>query len=351
MMIDPHPGLVVLLGSGETSPSGGRVFEALAQRLGEPPRIAILETPAGFELNSARVAGRVADFLRQRLQNYRPDLTLIPARKRHSAFSPDDPTLAQLLHHANLIFMGPGSPTYAVRQLRESLVWHTLVARHRQGAALVFASAAVIAASAHALPVYEIYKVGEEVHWSSGLDFFGPYGVSLALVSHWDNAEGGAELDTRRCFMGEERFERLLALLPPEVTVVGIDEHTALLVEPEAQECQVLGRGGVTVLHSGQEQRFAAQERFPVSVLGAFRLPHPSSGLPANVWQEALAGMTSDAIRPAVPEDIGRLVEARQAARARRDWATADALRKQLAAQGWSVQDTPEGPQVYPLSR
>ena len=51
-------GPIALLGSGETSLAGGRVFEMIAQGLPQPLRVAILETPAGFELNSPRVAGR-----------------------------------------------------------------------------------------------------------------------------------------------------------------------------------------------------------------------------------------------------------------------------------------------------
>ncbi len=135
-MSDPRPGLVALLGSGETSPTGGRVFEEIARRIARPPRIAVLETPAGFELNSAQVAGRVADFVRLRLQNYSPDVVTIPARKRNTAFSPDDLAFASHLLEAELIFMGPGSPTYAARQLQDSRAWHTLIARHRIGARL-----------------------------------------------------------------------------------------------------------------------------------------------------------------------------------------------------------------------
>ncbi|NCP15895.1 cysteinyl-tRNA synthetase, partial [bacterium] len=159
----PLLGPIALLGSGETSLSGGRIFESLAQSLPTPLRIAILETPAGFELNSTQVAGRVADFLRTRLQNFDPVVDVLPARKRGAPFSPDNAKLLAPLLSANMIFMGPGSPTYAVRQLRGSLAWDMLRARQRMGAALVFASAATIAVGARALPVYEIYKVGEDV--------------------------------------------------------------------------------------------------------------------------------------------------------------------------------------------
>jgi hypothetical protein len=340
---------VALLGSGETSLSGGRVFEALANHLTGPPRVAVLETPAGFELNSAQVAGRVADFLRQRLQNYQPEVVVVPARRRHTAFSPDDPALTRLMLNANLIFAGPGSPTYAVRQLRESRAWHTLTARHRLGATLVFASAATTAVGAQVLPVYEIYKVGEDPHWRPGLDFFGAYGLSLVLIPHWNNAEGGAELDTSRCFMGQTRFAQLLARLPDHVTAVGIDEHSALVIDFQTARVEAMGRGGITVIKAGQEQHFNTGQGFPLTTLGAFRLPELSEDLPADVLQEAVTSLTqADMARPLPPEEALALVEERQSARARRDWAAADLLRERIAEAGWSVLDTPEGPRVEP---
>jgi hypothetical protein len=340
---------VALLGSGETAPSGGHVFEAVANYLNRPPRVAVLETPTGFELNSAQVAGRVADFLRQRLQNYQPEVVVIPARKRHTAFSPDDPALTWLMLDAHLIFAGPGSPTYAVRQLRDSRAWYTLTARHRLGATLVFASAATTAVGAQVLPVYEIYKVGEEPHWRPGLDFFGAYGLSLVFIPHWNNAEGGAELDTSRCFMGQARFEELLAMLPDHVTVVGIDEHSALVIDFQTASVEVMGRGGITVIKTGQEQHFSTGQSFPLTTLGALRLPKLSEGIPADVLQEAVTSLTeADIAQPLPPDEVLALVQKRQSARARRDWAAADILRERIAAAGWSVLDTPEGPRVEP---
>jgi cysteinyl-tRNA synthetase len=46
--------------------------------------------------------------------------------------------------------------------------------------------------------------------------------------------------------------------------------------------------------------------------------------------------------------DVDRLLEQRQAARDRRDFATADALRDQLRQAGWLVRDTPGGPELTP---
>ena len=194
-------GKIAFLGSGETSLAGGRIFESLARNISDPSvgqhplRVAVLETTAGFELNSFQVASRVAEFLKTRLQNYKPVIDIIPARKLGTEFSPDNPEILKPLLSANMIFMGPGSPTYAARQLRGTLAWDIIRARHRLGATLIFSSAATISVGAWALPVYEVYKAGEDIHTKSGLDLFADYGMSLSFVPHWNNAEGGIDLD------------------------------------------------------------------------------------------------------------------------------------------------------------
>src|SRR5207237_8898758 len=85
------PGPIVLFGSGEASPLARRVHAAALGQLLPPIRACILETPAGFEPNSARVAGRLADFLRQRLAPFDVQVEVVPARKRGTLLSPDDP--------------------------------------------------------------------------------------------------------------------------------------------------------------------------------------------------------------------------------------------------------------------
>lgn len=340
------PGLVVLFGSGETSASGRRAFDWLFQRVPAPVQVSVLETPAGFQPNSAWVADQVADFLRQRLQNYKPEVTVVPARQRGTPFSPDDPAIVEPLLRSNVIFAGPGSPTYAVRQLQDSLAWHTLVARHHQGVAVVLASAMTLAASTHTLPVYEIYKAGADLHWQPGLDWFGPYGLSLIFVPHWNNAEGGVHLDTSRCFMGQERFARLLALLPAGVTVVGIDEHTALVMDLEAGNCHVVGRGGVTLVREGEQRRLPSGQTCVTAELGPFHVPEPGIGVPPAIWDRVQAAQAEAQApaSPGPPPDVLALAVEREAARAARDWSAADALRNQLEARGWQVRDTPTGP-------
>lgn len=348
-MTTTHPGLVILFGSGETSPNGGRIFENIVQRLAvSRPRIAILETPAGFEPNSDLVAGRIANFLRQRLQNHQPEISVIPARKRDTPLSPDNAELTQPLLQAHVIFLGPGSPTYAVRQLEHTRTWHRLSACCHLGTTLVLASAAALAIGFQTLPVYEIYKVGADLHWHRGLDFFGNDGLPLVFIPHWDNAEGGADLDTSRCFMGQARFAQLCALLPPEATIVGIDEHTALSIDRQQAMCEVMGRGHVTIIKSNTEQRFAASQRFPLTHLGNLQPKDLSATIPAEVWEEAQAAQGQAPTPTEAPAEVLALVTQRQAARDHQDWSAADNLRQRIAALGWKVEDTPNGPRLEP---
>ncbi len=341
-------GNIAFLGSGETSLGGGRVFEQLAKQLDGPIRIALLETPAGFELNAPQVAGRVADFLKTRLQNFNPQIDLIAARKKGSTFSPDDPEICAPLLHANIIFMGPGSPTYAIRQLTGSLAWEIVRARQRLGAALVFASAATVAVGSHALPVYEIFKVGQDVSALPGLSFFDDFSTPLSFVPHWNNTDGGNDVDTSRCFIGVERFAEWRSLLPAGHTILGLDEHTGVLFDFQRSEVQITGVSSVSLLRSGEPKIYASGTKFPFDEIGPLSLAQgPATGISPAVW-DLVQGAPAPApvVDEAPPAEAVSLAAERQSARERKDWAAADAYRQKIAALGWVVQDTPNGPKL-----
>ena len=145
---------------------------------------------------------------------------------------------------------------------------------------MVFASAATISVGAWALPVYEVYKVGEDVHTKRGLNLFADYGMNLSFVPHWNNAEGGIDLDTSRCFFGIERFEQWRNLLPAENIVVGLDEHSGVILDFEAGCCEVSGVSSVSVLKSDDMKIHPAGAKFPLSELGQFQLPEYRTGNP-----------------------------------------------------------------------
>ncbi|CAG0976261.1 hypothetical protein ANAEL_01466 [Anaerolineales bacterium] len=337
-------GRIAFLGSGETSLAGGRIFESLARLIPPPLRITVMETTAGFELNSPQVAGRVADFFQTRLQNYNPMIDLVPARKKGTEFSPDNPEILKPLLSANMIFMGPGSPSYAVRQLKDTLAWDIIRARHRLGATLVFASAATISIGAWALPVYEVYKVGEDVHTKRGLDLFADYGMNLSFVPHWNNADGGIDLDTSRCFFGIERFDQWRSLLPVENIVVGLDEHSGFTLDFEASCCEVNGVSSVSVLKSNEMKIYPAGAKFPLSELGQFQPPAAiEQDIRPDAWEMVSKAANMEKKEDAPPNEILALLDQRKTARDRKDFAESDRLRNQISALGWSVQDNKDG--------
>lgn len=337
------------MGSGETSPSSGAVFEVVAKQYRPPLHVAILETPAGFEFNSERVAGRVGEFLQNRLQNYHPIIDIIPARKKGTEFSPDTESILEPLYQTDMIFMGPGSPTYAARQLGGSLVYEIIKARQRTGAALVLASAATIAFGCQTLPVYEIYKAGIDLHWQPGLDFFQHYGLSLVIVPHWNNAEGGAELDTSHCFMGEERFALLQKMLTCKGTIIGIDEHTSVWIDLGAGKAQVFGKGEVHLIMGEEKQCYSNGDNIPLHKLGNYV---PAEDWHANirqsVWKklELTRKFALQNVNAAPPEQVTALAHQRDIARRRGDFLLADQLRKKIEDLGWKIMDTPSGTNV-----
>jgi len=341
-----QPGPIALFGSGETAPGGQKIFDFLFQMTKMAPRVSILETPAGFELNSPQVAGSVGDFIEQRLQNYKPSIEVLPARKKGTTFSPDDPTIVYPILESDLIFMGPGSPSYAVRQLRDSVAWEYLLARHRLGASVAFSSATTVAISCSALPVYEIYKVGEDLHWLPGLDFFGIYGLDLIFIPHWNNQDGGEDLDTSRCYMGKSRFLKLIDLLPPQQTVIGIDENTGLVFDFQAGCLHSVGQGTITIIREGVERGITAGSGLELTELGQFKLCDPLAGISSTSWQAAIKAHTQQSMKNTPDKMVVKLAKEREQARKDQKWELADQLRKQIEDLGWSVKDSQNGFQL-----
>jgi hypothetical protein len=138
-----------------------------------------------------------------------------------------------------------------------------------RGGTLVFGSAAACTLGTHAVPVYEVYKAGADPYWDEGLDLLGTLtGLRAVVVPHYDNAEGG-RYDTRYCYLGEQRLAALEQVLPEEVGVLGVDEHTALLIDLEARVARVAGTGTVTVRRRDGSRAFPTGSRLPLDDLDA----------------------------------------------------------------------------------
>ncbi len=257
----PEKGIIALMGSGELTSTMVEVHKELLARTGPNPVAFFLDTPAGFQLNADRISAGAAEYFKKRVQHP----MAVASFKSRNALSPWDAekTYASL-RKADYVLIGPGSPTYAVRQLRNTPIPEILKQNIERGACLTAASAAALTVGAYALPVYEIYKVGENIHWADGLNILARLGLRLVPIPHWNNAEGGTH-DTRFCFMGKKRFEKLVDLLPEEESILGIDEHTACIFDFEKRTVGIRGAGRVVLKRGTEETVFEKGDRVPLS--------------------------------------------------------------------------------------
>jgi peptidase E len=255
-------GTIVLMGSGELTATMVEVHKELLARLGSDAKAVFLDTPAGFQLNADQISAKAVGYFRDKV-GHPMAVAAFKSKGAHGALDSEKAFLT--LRQADFVLVGPGSPTYAVRQWDGTPIPDILARRIEEGACLVAASAAALTVGARTLPVYEIYKVGEELRWLAGLDLLGRFGLNLVVMPHWNNAEGGTH-DTRFCFMGESRFRFLEALLPEAVHVLGVDEHTACIIDFSRNEACVRGIGRVTLRRGGSELSFRKNDVFPLDV-------------------------------------------------------------------------------------
>ncbi len=255
-----HQGTICLMGSGELTATMVEVHKSLVRRHGPSARAVFMDTPAGFQLNADHLARKAGEYFADRVRHP------LQVASFKSADDPAAETAFATLRRADYILVGPGSPTYAIEQLRHSPIPEILHQRIAAGGCLVSASAAALTMGRLTLPVYEIYKVGQPPHWVEGLDVLGRFGLDLVVVPHWNNADGGNH-DTRFCFMGAERLTRLEALIPQGVPILGLDEHTALIIDLASRRLTVRGIGAVTLRSGGRDAVFAPRDEFPFEFL------------------------------------------------------------------------------------
>lgn len=344
------PGTVTLIGSGEMTESMGRVHRTVMARIAGAVNAVFLDTPAGFQLNADEISARAVEYFKRR---FNVELSVASFKNRDTVTEATTRAALAVLHRANYIFAGPGSPSYAVRNLRNTLVETALVERWVAGAHIVFASAAAIALSRYTLPVYEIYKVGTAPYWAPGLDLLGRYGFNLAIVPHWNNQEGGTH-DTRYAYMGAPRLKLLEKALPDTAVILGVDEHTACTIDLTKGMCQVRGAGSVTIRQQGRERVFTTDESFSADYLArgpgiAALAPAPvevDSGPPAD-QTPANSGLSEAGSQDQPPgaedELVNILIGVRAELRREAKWALADKIRRRLADIGIVIEDRPEG--------
>lgn len=252
------PGKIALIGSGELTPSMVEVHKFLLSGLESSKKAYFLDTPAGFQPNVGDIGQKAQGYFHQ---NVGHQLEIASYASKEGTSQYDFQLLVKQMETAGYVLVGPGSPTYMLRQMAGSAMVTALKDMVQSGGCLAIASAAALTAGTETLPVYEIYKVGEPLHWQKGLDILAEFDLDVVIVPHWDNNEGGSH-DTRFCYMGENRFSELKGQLPETTIYMGIDEHTACILDFERDMAEVRGQGGVTLLQGNRQVTFAKGDEF-----------------------------------------------------------------------------------------
>jgi hypothetical protein len=255
-----------------------KVHRAMLERLGPPPVPAVLlDTPFAFQENASELCERVRHYFAESL---RADIEVAGlssggddadgdavGRGAPGLASGDDPfaeeRLVSAVRAARYVFAGPGSPSYALRKWTGTVVPSLLSEMLRHGGGLTFSSAAALTLGVSTIPVYEVYKSGEDPYWLTGLDLLSVAGMRAAVIPHYNNAEGGTH-DTRFSYLGERRLALLETELPEGAFVLGVDEHTAITFDLDEGVGSIAGLGVVTVRASGRSRTFPVGETLKI---------------------------------------------------------------------------------------
>jgi hypothetical protein len=356
-------GVLALLGSGETGPGMTKVHRQLLKRLDEV-RAVNLDTAYGFQENVPQMTKKLLDYFQTSL---------------HVAFAPlhftsyehsselERTIFKQQVSAASYVFAGPGSPSYAMAQWRPLGLADDLEQVLLSGGTLCFSSAATATVGIFCPPIYEIYKVGTAPYWLDGLNLVASFGLNCVVIPHYDNQEGG-NYDTSRCYLGERRLSLLEEMLPEGVATLGVDEHSALILDLENDTLQVLGKshgywrlnGDMKVLANGttlaldelrslaapERQRTARSAVTPLadepSELGHLVASGGPQALEALAQLVRLAAKGGGGFVDPAPLVDGVLA-ARDSARSNGQYELADQLRHALVRAGIDVQDGPDG--------
>lgn len=334
--------LLTIMGSGETAPTMVKPHRQVFERLdadGADLQAVFLDTPFGFQENAEELSAKTIEYFRVSLQR---DVRVAGLPRVETATTMQREEAFNAVRRARFVFAGPGSPTYTLRQWAGTPVPDLLAEKLRTGGAVTFSSAAALTLGVRTVPVYEVYKSGADPYWLDGLDLLSDIGLPVAVIPHYNNAEGGHH-DTRFCYMGERRLRVLESMLPDGAFVMGLDEHTGVVMDLDADTATVVGLGVLTLRRDGVSAEIPSGETVAIDVLRN----GPSSGSGTAVAATATAHpaesspvvATAGTAAPSLAGDAARLGTRFDEAIARRDPVDAVAAMLELddAMQAWST--------------
>ena len=334
------PRILAIMGSGETAPTMVTTHRRLTSLLPSPVKAVVLDTPYGFQENAPELATKAVEYFKTSIN---VDLVVAGLVRLHDTHIAADPVAIErglrALSDADYIFAGPGSPTYALRQWAGSSLARIMIDKLNNGGIVTFASAAALTLGKATVPVYEVYKVGQDVQALEGLDILAAIGINAAVIPHYDNTEG-ANHDTRFCYLGEARLQMFESLLDEDTYVLGVDEHTGLVIDLDAATASVVGNSNVTIRLRTESFVYPTGSVIPLSLLqspsslltGSGEVSSSHSIAPSPVAPAAAQANSLDAVLDESIQQFDQAMQQRDALAAVRA-----ALSLEQAMQDWSI--------------
>jgi|SRR5215213_4904657 len=216
-------GSLVLVGGGEWRQGGRQLDADLLARSGAD-EVVVLPTAAAFE-QPDRVGERAAAYFGE----LGAKVQTLPVLHRREA---EDAALADVVRAARFVYIADGSPLHLRSVLKESALFHALLAAYEGGGVLAASGAgATLLCDPMVDPRGGAYTVGLAV--VKNLAVFPYHGTAAAHLR-----------------------ERSIDLLPRGAVLAGIDEETALVKGPDGWA--VAGTGTVTLYGTGATTSYAA---------------------------------------------------------------------------------------------
>jgi len=224
-----NQGIVALVGSGEFLPPIAPTDQALIERLGGTPRVAIVPTASAPDGQAT-----FERWLRLGVGHFAALGCAVEAVRLVSRADADDPELADQIARSNFVYLSGGKPRYLFETLDATRCWKAMRDVFTRGGVIAGCSAGAMVLGS------EMVSFPDRSRTVPGFGL----AAGVLVMPHFD----------------EYRFDPrvIISVVSPNVAVVGVDGTTALVRSIAGWE--VVGRGTVTVFSRGKQRRYQSGE-------------------------------------------------------------------------------------------
>lgn len=220
-------GIILLAGGAEF---GGEMASpdrrALELAGGLSARVSIIPAAAAPDDNHRRAGANGVQWFRSL------GATAVKALPLIDRVSAEDPGVVRDLRQSTFIYIPGGYPRYLEQTLTGSAGWAAITEAYRNGAV-------VAGASAGAMVLCSLYFDPDSGEVLQGLGLV----PNTCFLPHHDA-------------FGHQWAPRLAKLLPPTVTLLGVDEETGVLSGAASGKWEVSGKGEATIYHASGTERY-----------------------------------------------------------------------------------------------